>query len=172
MEKIKKFARESKASKSEILLPNDTNMINTLMGGRLMHWMDIIGAISAQRHSNSMVVTVSVDNISFRNPIHIGQVVTLQAQVSRAFNTSMEVFIRVWAEDIPRNVKFESNSAFFTFVAINNEFKPVKVPDLIPETEEEIELFNGALRRRELRLILANRMKPGDASELNSILKI
>ncbi|HLF35850.1 MAG TPA: acyl-CoA thioesterase [Cyclobacteriaceae bacterium] len=172
MERIKKFARESKVSKSEILLPNDTNMINTLMGGRLMHWMDVIGAISAQKHSNSLVVTVSVDNISFRNPIHIGQVVTLQAQVSRAFNTSMEVYIKVVAEDIPKNVKFESNSAFFTFVAINNEFKPLKVPDLIPETEEEIELFNGALRRRELRLILANRMKPGDASELNSILKI
>jgi acyl-CoA hydrolase len=172
MERNKKFARESKVSKSEILLPNDTNMINTLMGGRLMHWMDVIGAISAQKHSNSLVVTVSVDNISFRNPIHIGQVVTLQAQVSRAFNTSMEVYIKVIAEDIPRNVKFESNSAFFTFVAINNELKPLKVPDLIPETEEEIELFNGALRRRELRLILANRMKPGDASELNSILKI
>jgi acyl-CoA hydrolase len=119
-----------------------------------------------------MVVTVSVDNISFRNPIPLGQVVTLQAQVSRSFNTSMEVFIRVWAEDIPKNVKIESNSAFFTFVAINSEFKPVKVPDLIPESEEELELFNGALRRRELRLILANRMNPGEASELRSILNI
>jgi acyl-CoA hydrolase len=172
MDHLKKFARESKVIKSELLLPNDTNTINTLMGGSLMHWMDIVGAISAQKHCNSLVVTASVDNISFRNPIYLGQVVTLQAQVTRAFNSSMEVAIKVWAEDIPKNTKFESNSAFFTFVAINSAFEPSKVPELIPETEEEIELFKGALRRRELRLILANRMKPGDAMELKKLLNI
>jgi acyl-CoA hydrolase len=84
----------------------------------------------------------------------------------------MEVHIRVWAEDIPNDIKHESNSAFFTFVAINKELKPTRVPELIPETEEEIELFNSALRRRELRLILSNRMKPGDAKELKSLLNI
>ncbi len=172
MERIKKLVRESLVIRTELLFPNDTNMLNTMMGGRLMHWMDIVGAISAQKHSNSLVVTASVDNISFRNPIHLGQVVTLQAQVTRAFNTSMEVYINVTAEDIPRNIKFESNSAFFTFVAIDRNLKPVKVPEITPETEEEIELFNGAQRRRELRLILAKRMKPGDATDLQSILKL
>ena len=172
MDRLKKFARESRVIKSELLLPNDTNTINTLMGGSLMHWMDIVGAISAQKHSNYIVVTASVDNISFRNPIHLGQVVTLQAQVTRAFNSSMEVFIKVWAEDIPKGTRVESNSAFFTYVAINNDFQTARVPELIPETEEETELFNGALRRRELRLILANLMKPGDAKELKTLLNI
>lgn len=172
MERNKKFVKESRVIRTEMLLPNDTNTLNTLMGGRLMHWMDIVGAISAQKHCNNLVVTASVDNISFRNPIHLGQVVTLQAQVTRAFNTSMEVYIKVWAEDIPRNIKFESNSAFFTYVAIDNQLKPANVPEITPETEEEIELFNAAQRRRELRLILSNRMKPGDASDLQSILKV
>ncbi len=169
---MKKLVSESKVTRTELLLPNDTNMLNTMMGGSLMHWMDNVGAIAAQKHSNCLVVTASVDNISFKNPIHLGQAVTLQAQVTRAFNTSMEVFIKVTAEDIPQNIKFDSNSAFFTFVAINNDFKPVKVPEITPETKEEIELFNGAQRRRELRLILANRMKPGDATDLQSILKL
>ena len=137
-----------------------------------MHWMDIVGAISAQKHSNCLVVTASVDNISFRNPIRLGQVVTLQAQVTRAFNTSMEVYIKVWAEDIPQNVRFESNSAFFTFVAMDPNLKPTKVPEITPETDEEIELYNGAMRRRELRLILSKRMRPGDATDLRSILNL
>ena len=137
-----------------------------------MHWMDILGAIAAQKHSNSLVVTASVDNISFQHPIHLGQVVTLLAQVTRAFNTSMEVYIKVWAEDIPKNIKFESNSAFFTYVAIDHNFKPVKVPELVAESEEEIELFEGAGRRRELRLILAGRLKPGEAKDLKSILNL
>jgi acyl-CoA hydrolase len=172
MENQVKYARESKVTKSELLLPNDTNTLNTLMGGRLMHWMDIVGGISAQKHCNSIVVTASVDNISFRHPISLGQVVTLEAQVTRAFNTSMEVFIRVWAEDIPKGLKVESNSAFFTFVAIDHHLKPSPVPDLIPETEEEKKLFQGALRRRELRLILSNRMAPENANELRKILNL
>ena len=172
MDHKKKFVRDSVVIKTELIFPNDTNTHNTLMGGKLMQWMDIVGAISAQKHSNCLVVTASVDNISFRNSIRLGHVITLQSQVTRAFNTSMEVYIRVWAEDIPRNTKYESNSAFFTFVAVDDDLKPVKVPDITPESGEEIELYEGALRRRELRLILANRMKPGDASDLQSILKV
>lgn len=159
----------SRVSKSEILLPNDTNPLNNLMGGKLMHWMDIVAAISAQKHSNMHVVTASVDNISFANPIPLGHVVTLEAQVTRAFNTSMEIHIKVWAEDIPNNKKFQTNSAFFTFVALNKKGEPVKVPEAVPETDEEKELYDGALRRRQLRLVLAGRMKPEEAGELKSI---
>ncbi len=172
MERQIKFARESRVIKTELLFPNDTNPLNTLMGGRLMHWIDIVGAISAQKHSNRPVVTASVDNISFRNPIHLGQVVTLQAQVTRAFNTSMEVYVRVWAEDIPKNTRIESNSAFLTFVAIDQHLKPAVIPEITPETDEEFALYQGALRRRELRLILSGRMDPGDATDLKSILKL
>jgi len=159
----------SRVIKSEILLPNDTNPLNNLMGGKLMHWMDIVAAISAQKHSNKHVVTASVDNISFASPIPLGHVVTLEAQVTRAFNTSMEIRISVWAEDIPNNKKFRSNSAFFTFVALDEKGQLVKVPEAVPETDEEKELYEGALRRRQLRLVLAGRMKPEEATELKSI---
>lgn len=165
----KKSVKESLVIKSEILLPNDTNPLHNLMGGRLMHWMDIVAAISAQRFCNRHVVTASVDNISFSNPIPLGHVVTLTAKVTRSFNTSMEIHIQVEAEDIPNNHKFKSNSAFFTFVAVDKENNPVKVPEAVPETEEEIKLYGGALRRRQLRLVLAGRMKPEDAKELKSI---
>lgn len=169
MDKKSKFVKESLVVKSEMLMPNDTNPLNNLMGGRLMYWMDIAAAISAQKHANSMAVTASVDNISFRNPIEIGSVITLTAKVTRAFNSSMEVYIEVTAERIPDRKKFVSNSAFFTFVALDKSGKPMKVPEAIAETEEEIELFEGALRRRQLRLILSGRLKPTDANELKSI---
>jgi acyl-CoA hydrolase len=168
----KKFPRESFVSMTELVLPNDTNTLNNLMGGRLMHWMDIVSAISAQKHSNCTVVTASVDNISFKHPIRLGNVVTLKANVTRAFNTSMEVRIYVEAEDIPAGKKVDSNSAYFTFVAVDHAGSPLKVPELEPETSEEKELYEGALRRRQLRLILANRMNPHDAKELKSIFDI
>lgn len=154
---------------TELVLPNDTNTLNSLMGGRLMHWMDIVSAISAQKHSNCTVVTASVDNISFKHPIRLGNVVTLKAHVTRAFNTSMEVRIDVEAEDIPSGKKIESNSAYFTFVAVDPSGSPLEVPEIEPETAEETALYEGALRRRQLRLILANRMHPSDAKELKSI---
>ena len=172
MIKQKKFPRESFVSMTELVLPNDTNTLNSLMGGRLMHWMDIVSAISAQKHSNSTVVTASVDNISFRHPIRLGNVVTLKAHVTRAFNTSMEVRIFVEAEDIPLGKKVDSNSAYFTFVAVDASGKPVEVPEIEPETPEDTVLYDGALRRRQLRLILADRMKPQDAKELKSIFDI
>ncbi|WP_339865018.1 acyl-CoA thioesterase [uncultured Algoriphagus sp.] len=165
----KKFARESAVIMTEMVLPNDTNTLNNLMGGKLMHWMDVVAAIAAQKHSNSIVVTASADNISFQQPIALGNVVTLKAQVTRAFNSSMEVFIEVTAEDIPANKKVMTHRAFFTFVAVNENNKPSRIPELVPETPEEIENFEGALRRRQLRLVLAKRMKPEDAVELKSI---
>jgi len=157
---------------TELVLPNDTNTLNNLMGGRLMHWMDIVSAISAQKHSNSMVVTASVDNISFKHPISLGNVVTLKAYVTRAFNTSMEVRIYVEAEDIPSGKKIDSNNAYFTFVAVDQSGKRLEVPHIEPETKEEIALYEGALQRRQLRLILANKMHPRDATELKSIFDI
>ena len=137
-----------------------------------MHWMDIVSAISAQKHSNRTVVTASVDNISFRHPIRLGNVVTLRAKVTRAFNSSMEIRIDVDAEDMPSNKKIESNSAYFTFVAVDHTGKPIEVPEVVPETEEEKAMYDGALRRRQLRLILSDRMKPQDAKELKSIFDI
>ena len=172
MSKKKKLASESCVTMTELVLPNDTNTLNNLMGGRLMHWMDIVSAISAQKHSNRIVVTASVDNVSFKKPIRLGNVVTLKAQVTRAFSSSMEVAIEVWAEDIPSGERIESNRAFFTFVAVDQMGKPIDVPALVPETAEEQELYEGALRRRQLRLVLGKRMKPEDANELKSIFNL
>ena len=163
---------DSVVSMTELVLPNDTNTLNNLMGGRLMHWMDIVSAIAAQKHSNKIVVTASVDNISFRHPIQLGNVVTLKARVTRAFNSSMEVRIDVEAEDIPGSRKIQSNSAYFTFVAVGADGKPADVPEIQPETEEDRMYYDGALRRRQLRLILAGRMKPQEANELKSIFYI
>lgn len=168
MSRRTKHPRESFVSMTELVLPNDTNTLNNLMGGRLMHWMDIVSAIAGQKHSNRIVVTASVDNISFKHPIRLGNVVTLRARVTRAFNSSMEIRIDVEAEDAPSGKKIESNVAYFTFVALDADGKPTYIPEVIPETDEEKELYEGALRRRQLRLILANRMKPSDATELKS----
>jgi acyl-CoA hydrolase len=117
-------------------------------------------------------VTASVDNISFRSPIQLGNVVTLRARVTRAFNSSVEIRIDVDAENIPEGKKVSSNSAYFTFVAVDKDGNPVEVPEVVPETEEEIELYNGALRRRQLRLILSGRMKAHEANELKSLFDI
>ena len=157
---------------TELVLPNDTNTLNNLMGGRMMHLMDIAAAIAAQKHSNRIVVTASVDNVSFRDPIRLGNVVTLQAQVTRAFASSMEVHIDVWAEDIPSGTRMKTNEAFFTFVAVDQSGRPIDVPEAVPETAEEIALYDGALRRRQLRLVLAGRMKPSDAAELKALFEL
>ena len=166
--KVKK-CEESFVTMTELVLPNDTNGLNNLMGGRLMHLMDIAAAIAAQKHSNSIVVTASVDNISFSEPIRIGNAVTITAFVARAFSSSMEVYLEVTAEDIPASKKVQSNRAFFTFVAVDQSGSPIKVPKIEPITDFEKELYEGALRRRQLRLVLSKRMKPSDAKELKSI---
>lgn len=154
---------------NEIVLPNDTNTLGNLMGGRLLHWMDICAAITAQKHSNQIVVTASVDSVSFTEAIKLGDVVTLESYVSRAFNSSMEVYIEVYAENIPRGEKIKCNEAYYTFVALDSRQRPVKVPELLPETELQKARFDAALRRRQVRLILAGRMKPEEATELKNL---
>jgi acyl-CoA hydrolase len=154
---------------TEIVLPNDTNVFGSLMGGRLMYWMDIAAAIAAQKHCNAPVVTASVDNISFENPIKLGNTVHIEAKVSRAFTTSMEVHIKVWGEDFQQQYKYKSNEAYYTFVALDPNRKPRTVPQLVPETQDENRLFEGALRRRQVRLILGGKMNPDDAVELKAL---
>jgi acyl-CoA hydrolase len=139
------------------------------MGGRLMYWMDIAAAYCAAKHCSAPVVTASVDNISFKNPIKLGHYVHIEARVTRAFTTSMEIHLRVWGEDTLHQFKYESNEAFFTFVALDPNNNPRPVPPLEPETEAEIKLFEGALRRRQVRLILGGKMKPDDATELKAL---
>jgi acyl-CoA hydrolase len=164
-----KKSSESYTMMTEIVLPNDTNVFGNLMGGRLMYWMDIAAAIAAQRHCNAPVVTASVDNISFENPIKLGNTVHIEAKVSRAFNTSMEVHLKVWGEDFTQQFKYKSNEAYYTFVALDPNRRPRVVPQLTPESEEEKELYEGALRRRQVRLILGGKMHPDDASELKAL---
>ncbi len=154
---------------TELVLPNDTNVFGNLMGGRLMYWMDIAAALSAQKHCNAPVVTASVDNISFENPIKLGNAVHIEAKITRAFNSSMEVHLNVWGEDLTQQYKYKSNQAYYTFVALDPNRKPRPVPQLIVETEEEKKLFDGALRRRQLRLVLGGKMKPDDADELKAL---
>ena len=164
-----KTSKESLAVNTEIVLPNDTNTLGNLMGGRLLHWMDIIAAISASRHSQRIVVTASVNNVSFSQPIKLGAIVTLQAKVSRSFNSSMEVFIDVWIEDTYNGKKQKCNEAIYTFVAVDQMGNPIHVPELIPESEEEKTRFASALRRRQLSLILAGKMQAEDATELKAL---
>jgi acyl-CoA hydrolase len=154
---------------SELVLPNDTNTLGNLMGGKLMHWMDIAAAISAMKHCNCPVVTASVDNVSFANPIRLGNLLTIESFVTRAFNTSMEVYLKVWGEDLHAQYKYLTNEAYLTFVALDPNGKPRKVPELVPETTEEQKIFDAALRRRQIRLILGGKMKPEDAGELRAL---
>jgi acyl-CoA hydrolase len=169
MTNLAKPASNSLTTMSELVLPNDTNTLENLMGGKLMYWMDIAAAMAAQRHCNTQVVTASVDNISFSNPIKVGNILTIEAKITRAFKTSMEVYLRVWGEDLKEQHKYLSNEAYFTFVALGANGKPREVPQVIPETDEETKMYAGALRRRQLRLILAGRMKPDDAEELKAL---
>lgn len=164
-----KTPKESSAILTEIVLPNDTNNLDNLMGGRLLYWMDIIAAISAQRHCNRTSVTASVNNVSFNNPIPRGSIVTIEANISRSFTSSMEIFLDVWAEDTLSGEKTKCNEAIYTFVAVSNLGKPVKVPEVIPETKLEKTRFEGALRRRQLSLILGGKMKANDATELKAL---
>lgn len=164
-----KKAIESLVIMTELVLPNDTNTFGNLMGGRLMYWMDIASALSAMKHCGAPVVTASVDNISFENPIKLGNVVHIEAKVTRAFKTSMEVHLKVWGEDAIHQSKYKSNEAYFTFVALDQDSNPKPVPQLIAETREETTLFEGALRRRQLRLVLGGKMKAEDAGELKAL---
>ena len=162
-------AESTKAIMTEIVLPNDTNTLGNLMGGRLLHLMDICSAISAHRCSKRIVVTASVNNVSFSSPIKLGDIITIESKVTRTFNSSMEVFIEVFVEDHRTGKKTLSNNAYYTFVAVDQMGTPIEVPDVDPESEDEKKQFEGALRRRQLSLILAGKMKPGDATELKKL---
>ena len=161
-------AQETFAQTSKIVLPNNTNVLGNLMGGQLLNWMDITAGIAAQRHSRRVVVTASVNNVSFNQPIKLGDVVTIEAKVSRAFTSSMEVYLDVFV-DLNQGGRKKSNEAIYTFVAVDQNGSPIEIPDLIPETEHEIERHAGALRRRQLSLILAGKMSPDKATELKAL---
>lgn len=164
-----KTAKESLSISTKVVLPNDTNTQNNLFGGELLAWMDVISAVSAHRHSKRVVVTASVNNVSFQHPIPVASIVTLEAKVSRAFNSSMEIIVEVFVEDNITGVKTKSNEAIYTFVAVDQIGGPINVPELIPETEDEKKRYEGALRRKQLSLILAGKMKPEDAMELKKL---
>jgi acyl-CoA hydrolase len=164
-----KKAAKSLAIQTKIVLPNDTNPLNTLFGGRLLEWMDEIASISAHKHSGRVVVTASINNVSFEQPIFAGEIVSLQAKVSRSYNSSMEVFVDVFVENTDGSKK-KCNEAIYNFVAIDQNRNPIGVPSLIPETQEEKNRFDSALRRKQLSLVLAGRLNPEDAKELKSVL--
>jgi acyl-CoA hydrolase len=160
---------DSLTETTHLVLPNDTNTLANLFGGQLMKWLDINSAIAAHRHSKRVVVTAAVNNVSFDRAIKLGDFVTIRSQVSRAFSTSMEVWSDVWVEDQVTGGRIKCNSAIFTFVAVDQAGHPVAVPEVIPGNEEEQKRYDGALRRRQLRLILAGKMKPEDATELKAL---
>lgn len=139
------------------------------MGGNLLHWMDIAAAIAANRHCRRVVVTAAVNNVSFDEPIKLGDIVIIESQVSRAFKSSMEVYLEVFVENSATGERSRCNEAMYTFVAVDQLGAPIAIPEIVPETDEEKARFDGALRRRQLRLILAGKMKPADATELKAL---
>jgi acyl-CoA hydrolase len=140
---------ESKSEMIELVLPNDTNPLGALLGGRLMHWIDLAGALAAHRHSHSYVVTASMDHIDFLVPVHVGDMVILQSAVNRVFNTSMEVGVKVLVENYISSSRQKVGRAYLTFVAVDRHGRRLRVPPVVPETADEKRRFEGALRRRE-----------------------
>lgn len=151
---------------TEIVLPNDTNGLGNMMGGRLLHLMDKCAAIAAQRHANRVCVTANVDNVEFQSAIREGEVVVIEGRVNRAFRTSMEVELNVWAENPREETSRKCNRAFYTFVALDEEGSPVEIPSIAPQSEEEDERYKAAAKRRDIRLVLAGRKNLEDAASL------
>jgi acyl-CoA hydrolase len=147
-----KKVSDSQIIMTELVLPNHTNQLGNLLGGQLMHWIDICAALSAAKHSNRVCVTASVDRIDFHHPIRLGDAVTLVASVNRVFRTSMEVGVKVYAQNFREGTKIHTNTAYLTFVAVDNEGKPVPAAEAVPETEDEKRRYEEALIRRETRL--------------------
>ncbi len=164
-----KLASETLSITTKVVLPNDTNTLGNLFGGQLLAWMDVIASVSAHRHSKRVVVTASVNHVSFQRPIKHASIVTLEAKVSRAFSSSMEIFVDVFVEDPVTGEREKCNEAIYTFVAVDQNGGPIQVPELIPETEEEKVRYEGALRRKLLSLILAGKMKASEATELKKL---
>lgn len=170
MELRPKKVSESKTTMTQMVMPNDTNPMGNLMGGNLLCWMDIASAIAAGKHCEANVVTASVDHVSFEKPIRMGEIVTLEASVTRAFRTSVEVIVEVFAANIKGHESRRCNHAYYTFVALSDENgNPIPVPAVLPLTEFEQQRFDSAVRRREMRLILSGRLKPEDASSIRSL---
>ncbi len=164
-----KTPQNSKTIQTDIVLPADTNSLDNLFGGELLARMDKVASIAAIKHSEQIVVTASINNVAFGEPVPNGSILTIEAKVSRAFNTSMEVFIDVWKQNKTHKKRVKVNEAIYTFVAVSKSGKTVKVPTLIPETELEKKRFDAALRRGQLSLVLAGKMKANEATELKAI---
>ena len=162
-------AEHSRTVMTDLVLPSETNTLNNLFGGELLARMDRAASISARRHSRRIVVTASVNHVAFNKAVPLGSVVTVEAKVSRAFKTSMEIFIDVWVEDRESGNRSKANEAIYTFVAVDETGTPVAIPELIPETDLEKERFAAALRRKQLSLLLAGKIKPNDATELKAL---
>jgi len=160
---------ESRTVMTDMVLPSETNPLNNLFGGELLARMDRAASIAARRHSRRVTVTASVNHVAFNRAVPLGSVVTVEAAVSRAFKTSMEIFLDVWMEDRFTGEKTKANEAIYTFVAVDETGVPTEVPQLQPETELEKERFEAALRRKQLSLVLAGKMKPTDATELRAL---
>jgi len=154
---------------TELIMPGHTNPLGNLMGGNLLSWMDVASGISALKHSWHISVTAGVDNVTFRLPIKVGDVVIIKSFVTRAFRTSMEVICEVYIQHIESNTEVLSHQAFFTFVALNKKGDRIEVPPILPETDIEKHLYEGALKRREVRLLMAGKIRPEDAPNLKSI---
>ncbi|MFD2724824.1 acyl-CoA thioesterase [Hyunsoonleella rubra] len=164
-----KTPEQSKTTMTDMVLPSETNPLNNLFGGELLARMDRAASIAARRHSRRIVVTASVNHVAFNRAVPLGSVVTVEAKVSRAFNTSMEIYIDVWMEDRESGERTKANEAIYTFVAVDSTGKPVKVPEVLPETKIEKERFDAALRRKQLSLLLAGKIKPNEAKELKAL---
>lgn len=164
-----KTPAESRTIYTDLVLPSETNPLNNLFGGELLARMDRAASIAARRHSRRIVVTASVNSVAFNKAIPLGSVVTVEAAVSRAFRTSMEIFIDVWIEDRESGLRSRANEAIYTFVAVDEMGSPVPIPPLEPETELEKERFAAALRRKQLSLVLAGKLKAADATELKAL---
>lgn len=165
----KKAPSESRTILTDLVLTAETNHLNHMFGGELLARMDRAASIAAQRHSHHATVTASVNHVAFNHSIRLGSVVTVEASISRAFSTSMEVYIDVWIENRVSGDRSKANEAIFTFVAVDDNGKPARVPEIEPETELEKARYEGALRRRQLSLVLAGKMKPNDATELKAL---
>ena len=167
--KNSKRCSESHTVMTNIVLPNETNSLNNMFGGELLARMDRAAAIAASRHSQSTVVTASVNHVSFKHPIPEGGVVVVEAQVSRAFSTSMEIYCDVWLDNPITKEKIHTNEGIYTFVAVDKNNHPVAIPELIPQSDVEKARFDAALRRKELSLILSGKMKAQDSIELKKL---
>ncbi|EZH72334.1 thioesterase [Aquimarina atlantica] len=164
-----RYPSESLTTLTDLVLTGETNPLNNLFGGELLARMDRAAGIAAGRHSRRIVVTASVNHVAFNKAIPLGSVVTVEAKVSRAFRSSMEVYIDVWVEDRQSGDKTKANEAIYTFVAVNESGSPVAVPSIKPETALEKQRYDAALRRKQLSLVLAGKMNPSDATELKAL---